>query len=328
MDRLGLPNPAFAEYRDIDADGRLIVVRRAAGATSPLHADVFAGTHSTTSMAKSPPPPAKNGTNPNAWVPSFVGDGRLLWLPVLPVLGETDPGARVTDLTGSRDQALVFDHSNPTPGYGGDEHWVAGDRLLFVNPDIRTNHLKAAPTVGLISLALDDPSRPTTVVDHVVAAGASDDAVGWVTRDGHGYLGAAGGPVSSFALPLDPGCTVFPWADQMRSFAVTQGLMAFAEQCGNGRSRTYQPVVVDASGRLVLHVDAPSSAGFALDGTSFAFIGVGAPGQRTATYRVDLGTGAMAVLGGEFSSSGPPVVAGRYVLWHDSRGYHVGEFTG
>jgi hypothetical protein len=114
----------------------------------------------------------------------------------------------------------------------------------------------------------------------------------------------------------------------MRTFAVTPGLLAFAEQCGSGRSRTYQPVVVDGAGRLVLHVDTPSAGDFALDGSSFAFIGIGGPGQRTATYRVDLRTGVMAALGGEFSSSGPPVLAGRYVLWHDSRSYHVGEFVG
>jgi hypothetical protein len=323
----GLPSPAYAEYRGLDADGRVIVVRRAVGERSPIRSDVLAGPESSSSMATSPPPPARNGTHPNYWIPRFTGDGRLLWTPYLPVVGSGQVGARITDLAGSDDRSLVFDHSLASPPSGGSNAWVSGDRLWFTYPQFSFTHLKAAPTVALHSVPLDDPGRLSTTVQHVVGAAVSDGTMGWVTREGRGYLGPAGGRISSFALPLDPGCTVYPWANQVGQFAVAQGLLAFAEACGAAHARTFQPVVVDGAGRLVLHVSTPSSGDYSLSGASFAFLGFdGASGRRAATYRVDLRDGALALLGGERSSSGSPEVAGRYILWHDSDSYHVGEF--
>ncbi len=207
-------------------------------------------------------------------------------------------GARVTDLAGSHDQSLVFDGSQAAPSNGSGDVQVSGDRLWFTHQELSSANLKAAPTVALFSVPLDDPTRLTSVARHVVAAGESDGTIGWVTRDGHGYLGYAGGHIASFALPLDPGCTVYPWANQLDQFAVTRGLLVFAEQCGTKEARTFQPVVVDGSGRLVLHVSTPSSGDYALSGASFVFLGLGGPsGRRAATYRVDLRDGAMARLG-------------------------------
>lgn len=45
-------------------------------------------------------------------------------------------------------------------------------------------------------------------------------------------------------------------------------------------------------------------------------------------YRGDLRTGGLALLGKQQGSvQWAPEVAGRYVLWHDSDSFHVGEFA-
>ena len=328
-ERLGLPPREFVEYRDIDSAGRLVVVRGTGGFDAPDVPIVLAGPDSTSSMLAASPPAVKNGSNANGWVPSFVGDGRLLWTPYLPVVGDGQPQVHVTDLVGHHDQPLVMDRSKPAPGNGGLDVWVSGDRLWFVNQDLPGKDLTAAPTSTLYSTPIDDPTQLTTVAAHVVDAAASDGAVGWVTRDGLGHLGTTTGRISTFRLPLDRGCTVYPWSAQLGQFAVTDGLLAFAEECGSGKAKRSEPVVVDPSGRLVLHVNAPGAGNFALNGAAFAFFGIGGPSDaRTGVYHVDLRTGVMSILGAEHSSSGAPVVAGRYVLWHDSASYHVGEFTG
>ena len=47
------------------------------------------------------------------------------------------------------------------------------------------------------------------------------------------------------------------------------------------------------------------------------------------TLRYDLVTGSLASLGSGANSQGHqgPRAAGRYVLWYDDQGGHVGEFT-
>ena len=148
-----------------------------------------------------------------------------------------------------------------------------------------------------------------------------------MTPDGRGFLGAAGGRIQSFRLPLDAGCSVYSHAGQFQQVAVAPGLLAFAESCGKGDSQ--EAVVVDGSGRLILHVDTEGSFGYSLTDGAFAFAGADTPTlPEVGMYRVDLRTGVLALLGKQKPSIDQfPEVAGRYVLWHDSDSFHVGEFA-
>jgi hypothetical protein len=330
MDQQGIPNPPYAEYTDVDAEGRLIVERREAGETSPVVTEVLAGPSASTSSAQVPPPPTTDNTVPITWLARFVGDGRLMWVPSAPVVKQGDVGIHVTDLTGAHDRPLVLDHSRPGPPAGGSlDVWVSGDRLWFVNPESSKTDLTAPPTYALYSTPLDDPAKVTLVADHTAGAVVSGGTVGWVTPDGRGFLGSTdGGAVSSFELPLDEGCTVYPWGGEFDQVAVTDGLLAFAEQCGTGDSMAVEAVVVDASGRVILHVRSQSAAYFAMGDGVFVFAGSDPSAPKAfGTYHADLRTGVFSQLGGDLSSvDRAPVVAGRFVLWHDSDSFHVGEF--
>jgi hypothetical protein len=49
--------------------------------------------------------------------------------------------------------------------------------------------------------------------------------------------------------------------------------------------------------------------------------------KALGTYRFDLSTGVLAELGDVRSDPRAPVVAGHFVIWHDSNSFHVGEFA-
>jgi hypothetical protein len=330
-DNLGVPNPAFAEYTDIDAEGRLVVRRRAAGDTSPIVGDVLAGPSSTTSSAQSPPQATSGGPLPIDWLPGFVGDGRLLWVPNAPVVRQGDVGIHVTDLTGGQDVPLVLDHSQPgPPTANGQGVWVAGDRLWFTNMQFSQTDLKAPQTYALYSTPLDDPSKVTVVAEHTIGAAVSEGTLGWVTADGRGFLGSTdGGPIHSFPLPLDESCIVSRFAGEFGGVAVAAGLLAFTEECGSGDSRANRVLVVDGSGRLILEVHTVSAVDFAMSDGILAFEGSDQSTPKVfRAFRADLRTGALAELGVEGSAIKGVKVAGSYIVWHDRDSFHVGEFTG
>jgi hypothetical protein len=327
MEQQGIINPAYAEYTDVDATGRLIVEQRAAGDLSEVVTDVLAGPAVATTSAQPPPPPTTDNTVPITWLARFVGDGRLMWVPTAPVVKQGDVGIHVTDLTGAQDQPLVLDHSKPGPPTGGSLGvWVSGDRLWFVDLEFSTD-ITAPPTYALYSTPLDDPTNVTRLAAHAVGAAVSDGTVGWVTSDGRGFLADADGQnVRSFAIPLDPGCRVSSYLQDTGQIAVAPGLVALDERCGSGKTETDEALVVDASGRLVMHVTGTTAASLSLTDGALAFEAF-EPTHAVGAYRADLRTGVLALLGQEGRTGHVTVVAGPYVLWHDRDSFHVGEFA-
>jgi hypothetical protein len=235
----------------------------------------------------------------------------------------------VTDLSGGDDEPLSLDTSKIAVPTGDSRAvWVAGDRLWFTDIQPAKN-LKAAPTYDLYSYPLHDGGAYRLVANQIVGAAGAGGFVGWVTRSGRAFLGPAEGPIESFDLPLDKGCRVHPFAGQFGQIAVTDGLLAFAERCGTGEAERQEAVVVDARGRMVSHVDAAATFDYSLSGGTFAFAGIAGPASSgTGLYHVDLRTGILAQLGRTTDSvQWPPVVAGRYVLWHDANTFHVAQFA-
>lgn len=239
----------FAEYTHIDPSGRVTVLQHAERGTGPVDGLVLSGPDSTTSSATSPPSPGSNGSTPITWYPLFSGDGQLLWRSSAPVVRSDAPDLHVTDLTGGHDAPLIVDDNDVALPVGDDSSvWIGGDRLWVVNLQ-PAKKLTSAPQYALYSAPLEHPSDLRLVADHTVAAVGTDGFVGWVTPDGRGFLGAAGGRIQSFRLPLDAGCSVYSHAGQFQQVAVAPGLLAFAESCGKGDSQ--EAVVVDGSGRLI-----------------------------------------------------------------------------
>jgi hypothetical protein len=321
----------IARYADIDETGRLAIERQSSGlAHADATVDILDGPDSTKSSVTPPASPGTNGTVTISWIPSFVGDGRILWSPSAAILDKARSGSHLSALDGSHDLRIDTDFSASTPGYGLHELWVAGNRVWFEQRE-KVN-LNAAGGYSLYSAPITDTSHPTVVATHLDAADVSDDTVAWVTGDGRiGMEAADGSARHTFAVPFDEGCgqTSGAMVDVGDEFSVTAGLVALSERCGKGKDALDTGLVLDASGRQVLRVTGMTFADPSLSGTTLGFVGITLSGAQQQLH-VDLTTDVLSVLGpgGDRTGLAGPITAGRYVLWYDHSGGHVAEFTG
>ncbi|HEX4688030.1 MAG TPA: hypothetical protein VH228_14720, partial [Nocardioides sp.] len=121
-------------YADIDAQGRLVVEDLPNGHGPGEHpsghyrARIYARPKQAPLPVQAPPSvPAGQ----HRWMPSFLDDGRLLWMNGEPV-GRS--GFHVTDLDGGRD--FFVKNSPAAPGMGnGVAGWVAGDHYWYTVVD-------------------------------------------------------------------------------------------------------------------------------------------------------------------------------------------------
>lgn len=307
-----LPN-----YTGVDASGRLIV--QTYGGTNVAELRTIRLYDAPGQPAAPLRTPVSTGKNPQPWVPSFTGDGRLLW-----TTNATDqrPTVHVTDLSGGADVTAPGGRS--TVGQTSD--WVTGDSVWYAVS--RTVTTRAVESSGLYTKSLSGGTPAHLVAKNVVAADVSDGRAAWVTTDGRLHVAHADGSgVRDVPVPLDAGCAVTPgpYASDSQPVAVMRGVVALRERCGKGGD---QLLAFDMSGRLLVHVKGLEVGTLSMSGTSLAFDGTDAQ-QFEENFVYDLRTGTLASLG-QFQGRvypGSPQVAGRYVLWYDGAGGHVGEFS-
>jgi hypothetical protein len=171
------------------------------------------------------------------------------------------------------------------------------------------------------------------VAAKVAAADVSDGTVAWLTGDGRvGTQRVDGTEQRTFAIPFAGGCgqTNEAFVDDAHLFSVTNGLVALSERCGTGKNALDNGLVLDTSGRVVLRITGMTVVDPSIDATDLTFAGLTPDRPRGQTYHIDLTTDVLSTLGAgaDKAISQPAITAGRYVLWYDAKGGHVGEFTG
>jgi len=327
----GVSDGPAVTYTDLDASGRLVVTHGTGGDLSfPTSVQVLDGPDATGSSVTPPASPGTSGGRPIVWVPSFADLQRLLWSPFATVAQQAGTGVHVTTLEGSQDQFVPTRSAVNAAHHGLHQVWLGGDRLWFTLEQ-RPSLSSRAP-YELLSAPLSDPSQLTTVAPRVAAADVRDGMVGWLTGDGHLVTQSVqGGSQHSVAIPLDHGCAETPAGamDQEGSFAVGGGLVALTERCTSGDQPLDEPLVLDSAGTRVVHLVDVSGFALSVGSDALVFSGFATGEQEGSAYRYDLRTAQLAELGsGMHAFTVPSVSAGRYVLWTDSEGTHVGEFPG
>lgn len=324
VQHLGKGSVTLPTYAGVDASGRLIVETYRYGGIVELRTVRL---YDAPGQPAAPlPPPASSGPDSTErWIPSFTGDGRLLWSSTS--LQGAPSGVNtvhVTDLSGGQDVSVTAGSVN-----GGVHAWVTGDRVLYEGQQSVT------PQGTEIRRLYTEPLSPGTparlVARDVVAADVADGVAAWVTTDARVHVANADGSgAREIPVPLDKGCTLTsaPLMSQTQAVAVSRDVVALTESCGKGAHGFYELLALDTSGRLLVHVEGLSVTAVSLSGPTLAVGGV--DGQRRIQNLVyDLRTGTLVSLGrfaGPRLETGTPQVEGRYVLWYDRSG-HVGEFT-
>ena len=332
VQNLGKGYKPLPTYRQIDSEGRLIVEDAPGGdPQGPLRVRIFDGPGQAPRAVQVPPDAGSNSGNPLTWIPSFQSDGRLLWFRSAPYLSTAAVGIHLTDLDGGND-TFVHTHYQLTENGSTDieQPWVWGDRLWFTAYDSVTPE-------GGISYSLYSAGFSgslTKVADHVAVAGAGGGTIVWMTTDGQVMTeSAAGGPQRRLTVPLDNGCRMLS-TTQLRglpgSLAVDGSVIAIPESCGTGDHELQELLAFDTSGRRLVHVTGLTAIRPSLGGDSLVFEGLEPGHQDLEAFRYDLVTGTFARLdpGGNPVPDQAPQAAGRFVLWYDAQGGHVGEFTG
>jgi hypothetical protein len=282
---------------------------------------------------RQPPSPGFNGSHRIGWVPSFLDDGRLIWRPDLPVFPSVKEGFHLTDLEGGHD---VFVHTGFHEGHLGFDgmpgpHWssVVGHRIWFLVYD-HGNAQTGATSYTLYSATF--AGALTKVVHDVAVLSVDDGLAAWVTTDGHVVIeNAEGGPQHAVPVPLDSGCRVSPaeWLQNAQPFVAGRSVIALTERCGTGDNEDDELLAFDLSGHRLVHVTGLSTFTMSLGGDALLFVGLVPGSGDVDMLRYDLVTGTLARLGdaSKDRSLQDPQGAGRYVLWYDGKGGHVGEFT-
>lgn len=329
---LGRTFKPYDTYRDIDAQGRLLVGHVTETGIVGVSTYRLYDAPGQERPLRQPPSPGKNGTTQVVWVPSFHEDG-LIWSPSAPVF-RAKTGYHLTDLNGEHDVFVDTrtEVANPTPQ--PDHAWVSGDRILFLTYDHIVD--KQTGTIAYSLLSETSSGSVTTVARDVASADVNDGVVGWVTTDGHVMLaGAAGGPAHEVDVPLDPGCLVTPAVSlqNANTLRVSSGVITVTERCGRGKQTPDELVAFDPSGRPFVHLTGVATYGVVLAGDSLLLTALDptAPtGRDVVKYRYDLGTGSLATIGTPASSTDLQDLhgAGDYVLWYDKTGGHVAKIPG
>jgi hypothetical protein len=325
---LGGGSISLPTYTGIDASGRLIVETYQGTDIVELGTvSLYDAPGQPASPLRPPDPPAPNSAV--RWIPSFTGDGRLLWNATITRAGVPPRGGQrtvhITDLRGGQDVPVqVADAVN-----GGPSTWVTGDHAWYEAQQKVTSQGTQIRTLFTESISTGAPAR--LVARDVLAADVSDGTALWVTTDGQVHVANGDGSgVRAVPVPLDPGCTLTPapLMSANQAIAVSRGVVALTEACGTGADGFYELLAFDTSGRPLVHVKGFTVTAVSLSGSSLALGGQVDQSLENLVY--DLRTGTLASLG-RFTGRdypGSPQVAGRYVLWYDGSGGHVAEFTG
>jgi len=327
VQHLGPGRGPASTYLQVDAQGRLIVQDWPSGPDGVRRTRIFDGPGQGPRAVQQPPSPGSNAGTPIVWLPSFLDDGRLLWHTSLPTTRPGSTGFHLTDLNGGHD---VFVHSDFRHGISAGQPWIAGDRMWFTAYDGGTVE---GTTHSLYTASFSGPL--TKVASHVAVAQVADGRVVWVTTDGHLVTEkAAGGPQQDVSVPLTEGCRMTSTLDLQNTqqpVAVSDSVIALTETCGPKNDARQELLAFDWSGRLLVHVTGLYSFNPSLGHDALVFQGLVPSGyQKEASFRYDLVTGTLAALSpvATYRSLQYPQAAGRYVLWYDENGGHVGEFTG
>jgi len=337
VQRLGRHFGPRATYHSIDADGRLIVVRQGKAAfQGPVDVRLFAGPGQAPRPLKVPASPGSNEGRPIGWTPSFLDDGRLVWIPSARDFSKQKAGFHVTDLQGERDVFVQSAFRVGNNGFDGtpgtDRQSVSGDGYWFLVYD------EALPDFRGSSYSLYTATfagRLTRVAGDVAALAVGDGQVSWVTTDGQLVTeNAQGGAKHSVPVPLTQGCHV-PAPIELQNagigaLAVSRSAIAMSESCGVGKNQRLEQLAFDLSGHLLVHVTGLDAFDPSFGGDGLVFAGLVLPGNReTGIFRYDLVAGTLARLGAPAKGGmlQAPRVAGRFVLWYDDHGGHVGEFS-
>jgi hypothetical protein len=333
---------AMGRYHSIDAEGRLIVLD--AKYSSPL-----VGSFSY-QLAEGPDGPVREIPQPPLelmnkighdlqWDVEPTGDGRLLWHAAGTDFDAEDGIlAELTDLDGSQLRSLGADISQiPIHTATGiptvSQLWVDGD-AAYASVQTRDNGSLKSPVQldTLYTYPLSDHADVTPASAHdVLGIDQSHGTAVWVNADATRVYAEdlSTGAQHVVPVPIDKGCQIpspQSFFGGVNALLRTNGdLVALTEYCG----RTARIVVTDLTGRLVTEVDpGPKGAlyAMALGERTLTF---GSVNGRARWYADDLETGSVVALGqGNYQDvNNLPSSAGDYVLWYDSTGGHVGEFT-
>jgi hypothetical protein len=330
------PLQPIGEYADVDAQGRLLAMdgTESGGSTPQLAAryELVDGPGQTPHDVQTPPAPDLSS---NIWQPSFTGNGGIAWQQANNATLEY----LLTDAQGGQQILVRNDLSGVSGQTPGGIHpvrsiWYDGGRVWFsaVTGQNSATALKPRQKVSLFSL---DPAHPS-VLRAEKPADALEIALGggevvWLDGTMVRALDLSTGVERTVPVPMDPGCQL-PNASLLvdgsfpGSLTTNGHLVSLIEVC----SKSSHLLVTDLDGRLVSDI-ASSSPGILeqvrLSDNLLTFEGEGTDGSTP--YVDDLTTGRLVRLGAGSATRlrGAPRAAGRYVLWYDGQGGHVGEFA-
>jgi hypothetical protein len=326
-----------AEYLDVDPHGRLLTMRaRFTGVGT--HDE---GTAATYAMVDGPQGPVRALPSPYQGLvlePEFTADDGLLW----PGPGVSGDHVHdwVTDLRGGNTALVRFGGEIPggktVGGHPVVASWWEGGRM-WLSAVTKDDFPGSRQWVSLFSF---DPAHPTALraekPHDVVALDVGGGTAVWLDGTTVRAEDLATAAVRTVPVPIDAGCHVLS-ADDLSGLPVpaylsTDGdLVSLVEQC----QRSWHLVVTDLAGRVVADVDSGTDDFVVrptLTGDLVVFAGggyvKGAGPMRS--YALDLRSGRFVRLGDRQRIGMSQVVtgAGRYVLWYDQDGGHVGRLTG
>ncbi len=335
LQQVGSNSGPLPTYRQIDADGRLIVEDTPGGnPRHPLRIRLYAAPGQQPQPLQVPTPLGAQPGRAISWEPSFMSDGRLLWSASGPVSPPEKTGFHVTDLDGAHD-VFVPTHLRIGPQEVNDvtRPWVSGDHIWFTSFDSATPDGALSHSLYMATFS----GAVTKVADRVAVADVADGTVGWVTLDGQVVTeSAAGGPQHRVPVPLTAGCrmpTTLTLQNEVgaRALAVNRSVIALPEACGKRKTGPGEMLAFDHEGHPLVHVTGAYALDPSLGQDDLVFQGLVLPAfNRFETLRYDFVTGTLTTLGpGSADQSIQPVqAAGNRVLWYDAQGGHVGEFTG
>jgi hypothetical protein len=318
-------------YYSVDADGRLIVQRYPGSKPqAPLQVQLYDRPGASPSSLQIPPSPGTNAGRPISWLPTFTGDGRLLWAPDRTIVDSDKEAFHVTDLEGRHD---VVVHSaftigktgfSGTPGVDPGGFGMSGDRYWFQTYDHNLPGLQgAAFTLYTATFG----GSLTKVADDVATMAANDGRVAWVTTRGEVMTETSDDPSPhEVDVPLSAGCALTPTRDLqsgLGDLAVDRAVIALTERCGTGRDAIDELLAFDPGGRMLVHLTGVAVSKLSLTRDAILAEGLDVKTSDTGVLRYDLLTGRLARLGAVSSTGGPPQGAGDYVLWYDTDGGHV-----
>ena len=324
------------QYLDVDAEGRLAATRVTRTGADQTH---ITATYQVVDGPKGPvhqvaAPPTDGG---GVWEVSYTGHDQLMWGSPYGFVITT----WITDLVG--DHALVIDRKmDDVPGgktVGGHPvvaTWYEDGRMWFTAVT-KDNFPGSLQWVSLYSF---DPAHPAVLraekPHNALAIDVEGGEAVWLDGSAVHAEELATGNERTVPVPMDSGCHI-PSADQFAGVGVpaylsTDGnLVSVVEQC----QRSWRLVVTDLAGRVVADVDSGTDDYVVrptLTGDLVVFGGGGyvKGAGPTRSYALDLRSGRFVVLGGPQRNGLNRVVtgAGRYVLWYDRSGGHVGKLSG